>query len=273
MTGFIAPMLAQRFTTWDRLPKGAVFSQPKFNGVRCIATRAGLFSRTGHPYTACDHVRDGLARVFSAAPGLALDGELYSHGMDLNEILSLVQQQRDWDGRCSDLIRFHAYDVPSVEGAFSDRFTALDAVRGTPAVEVAPTAPIADFGALNSAYASYLADGYEGQIVRIDGGYQPGKRSSLLLKRKAFQDAEFPLVGVHEATGEWAGHAKSATFRLPDGRTFGASVAGPRSFVSDLLGTWRRYGSATVRFLGLNADGIPVPAVAVAFHLGNARRL
>lgn len=273
MTAFIAPMLAQTFTTWDRLPKGAVFSQPKFNGVRCIATASGLFSRTGHRYTACDHVRDGLARVFSAVPGLVLDGELYAHGLDLNDIQSKVQQQRDWDGRCADLIRFHAYDAPSVDGLFSARLHALEAVRGAPGVEAAPTLPVTDGAALDEAYASYLADGYEGQIVRIDGAYHAGKRSRLLLKRKTFRDAEFPLVGVSEAEGQWQGHAKSATFRLPDGRTFGASVAGSRAFVSDLLSTWRRYGSATVRFLGLNAEGIPVPAVAVAFHLGTTRRL
>lgn len=273
MTGFIAPMLAQTFSSWDRLPKGAVYSQPKFNGVRCVATASGLFSRTGHPYTASDHVRDGLARIFAASPGLVLDGELYAHGIDLNGILSLVQQQQDWDGRGAELIRFHTYDAPSVEGSFSTRLEALEAVRGAPGVEVAPTAIIADGDALDAAYATYLADGFEGQVIRLDGTYQPGKRSRLLLKRKTFRDAEFPLVGVAEAAGEWAGHAKSAIFRLPDGRTFGASVAGSRTFVSDLLGTWRRYGSATVRFLGLNPEGIPVPAVAVAFHQVAMRRI
>lgn len=272
MTGFIPPMLAHKFASWDRLPEGAIYSQPKLNGVRCFATSAGLFSRTGYPYTACDHVRDGLARVFAASPGLALDGELYAHGLALDEILALVQQQRDWDGRCAELIRFHAYDVPSVEGPFSARLGAMEAVRGVPGVEVVPTAPIASSAALDAAYASYLADGYEGQMIRLDGLYQAGKRSRLLLKRKTFHDAEFPLVGVHEAGGSWEGHAKSATFRLPDGRMFGASVAGSRAFVADLLGTWRRYESATVRYLGLTPDGIPVPAVAVAFHQGAQRR-
>jgi ATP-dependent DNA ligase len=110
-------------------------------------------------------------------------------------------------------------------------------------------------------------------MIRTDAPYAVGSRSRALQKRKTFRDAEFPLVDVAEASGAWTGHAKAATFRLPDGRTFGAVVAGGREARADLLANWRRYGSATVRFLSLTPDGVPVPAVAIAFHPTAGRRL
>jgi ATP-dependent DNA ligase len=77
---------------------------------------------------------------------------------------------------------------------------------------------------LDAAYANCLEEGYEGQMVRLDGPYEQ-KRSKLLLKRKEFQDAEYDLVRVDEGLGNWAGYGKKAVLRLPDGREFGAPAS------------------------------------------------
>src|SRR3546814_5944064 len=75
---FFKPMLAEKY---DAFEPG--FAQPKLDGVRCIATKDGLFSRQGKPITSCPHISTALTPLFEPTTSLELDGELYNH--DLKE--------------------------------------------------------------------------------------------------------------------------------------------------------------------------------------------
>jgi DNA ligase-1 len=122
---------------------------------------------------------------------------------------------------------------------------------------------------LNHAYEYYLAHDYEGQMVRLNGKYEH-KRSKLLLKRKEFQDGEFPVLAIEEGNGNWAGYAKKAVLSLPDGRSFGAGLRGTQAEMKALLGA-PRPATATVRYFALTPDGIPRFPVVTAFHQSGDR--
>ena len=102
---FYEPMLAQDFK--NKLRKQtvmnflngsatapAIFSQPKLDGIRCIAMREGLFTRTGKPITAVPHIHEALEPFFEKYPNATLDGELYNHAYkdDFNKIIHLVRK-------------------------------------------------------------------------------------------------------------------------------------------------------------------------------------
>ena len=72
-----------------------VFSQPKLDGIRCIAMREGLFTRTGKPIVAVPHIHEELEPFFEKYPNAVLDGELYNHAYkdDFNKIIHLVRKQ------------------------------------------------------------------------------------------------------------------------------------------------------------------------------------
>ena len=74
---FYEPMLAQDFKNKNRQSEvmadlqqvdggtvGTVFSQPKLDGIRCIAMREGLFTRTGKEITAVPHIHEALEPFF-----------------------------------------------------------------------------------------------------------------------------------------------------------------------------------------------------------------
>jgi len=46
---FVEPMLAKNFEDYQEELNYPVYSQPKLDGIRCIATKNGLFSRNGKP--------------------------------------------------------------------------------------------------------------------------------------------------------------------------------------------------------------------------------
>lgn len=265
---FFKPMLAKEYKGWD--PSWSeVVVQPKLDGIRCITTKAGMFSRQGKPITAVPHIHAALSGLFETYPGLVLDGELYNHEFkdDFNTIVSIVRKK---DPTVEELelaeakIQYHVYDVPSNNADCTKlRLSMLHDhdLRGI--IELVPTSKPVDADAADLLYAEYLEQGYEGQMVRLPGKYEQ-KRSSLLLKRKEFQDAEFEIVSIEEGVGNWAGVAKAVRCRLPDGRIFGAGIRGTRERAAELLGETHKV--ATVRFFALTPDGIPRFPVVTKFH-------
>lgn len=196
----LAAMLAQKFK--DR--KGKVdwshaYEQPKLDGYRCLARREGsniiLLSRRNSTFV-LPHISDTLASVLR--DGDVFDGELYIHGVPLNKIDSLID--RPQDGTLD--IEYHVYDSPS-DQPFADRiagvYSRLGRDRRVGNVVMVETTPVADETELMAMFARRLDAAYEGSMLRFgDVGYESGRRSDKLLKLKAEEDGEFPIVSVSQ---------------------------------------------------------------------------
>lgn len=260
------PMLAQPYEKVS-FP---CFAQPKLDGVRCIATAAGLFSRQGKRFLGVPHIEEELAPFFAMNADLILDGELYNHDLkdDFNQIVSVVKKQKPTAGQLevsAQLVQYHVYDCPSIAGPFNERIAAVKQnIDGGGAIKVVDTRAAVDQAHLDGLYANWMEAGYEGQMVRLNGAYE-NKRSKNLLKRKEFQDAEFPVVAIEEGLGNWAGYAKRVVCKLPDGREFGAGVKGTQAFTKELLGRRESVGTATIKFFAYTPDGVPRFPVAIQF--------
>jgi len=264
---FTKPMLA---ADWEKR-KGKhdtsemLISQPKLDGIRCIARIDGLWTRTGKPIVSAPHIMEQLEPLFHADPDLELDGELYNHLLkdDFNTITSLVRKENLSDedlSRSRELVQYHVYDLPSHPGTFEERSRALLYLveNMTPVVQYVPTTVIGPdanmYAILDRLFGEYLADGYEGQMIRLDGVYE-NKRSNMLMKRKEFDTAEFPVCGMSEGSGNWAGCIKTFTVVLTDDTTNEATLRGKQADLRKLLleGVMPKW--ATVRFFGYTPDG------------------
>lgn len=269
---FFKPMLAQKYEGGVTFP---VYSQPKLDGIRCIADRHGLKSREGQPILSCPHIEAALAPFFHDFPEARLDGELYNHDLkdDFNEIVSIVKREKcspEQLAKSAALAQYHVYDYPSeARLPFSERSLLLATDLPTvDCIKIVPTLVNLGQTDLDTDYAEHLGAGYEGQMVRLNAPYEQ-KRSKTLLKRKEFMTEEFELVRIEEGLGNWAGVAKKIVCRLPDGREFGAGIKGNKTRAAELLGeTWEK---ATVRYFALTPDGIP--RFPVATHFFNGVRL
>jgi DNA ligase-1 len=268
----VKPMLAHKYEGWVDGWRG-VYTQPKLDGIRCIATPQGLWSRAGKPIVACQHIEEALRPIFERHPTLILDGELYNHDLkdDFNQITSIVRKLKPTEedsALAREVIQYHVYDMPSHGGTFAERFswTAQWLDFDEKALVSVPTASVFNPASLDRVYESFLDAGYEGQIVRLNGAYEQ-KRSKSLLKRKEFSSAEFPLLRVEEGRGNWSGYAKRAVLSLPDGREFGAGIKGTQEFCRSLLA--QKFKFATVRFFALTPDGVPRFPVAIDFFNGD----
>ena len=270
---WVKPMLAHKYEGWQ----GPCFSQPKLDGIRCIATSEGLFSREGKQFVACPHISHALEEVFESCPDAVFDGEFYNHDFHyFNAIASAVKRTKPSSADLevsARLVQYHIYDLPSMAAhSFMDRRRMIGDLigegLGQGIVQRVETLPCLEVVDLDNAYVKYLSENYEGQMVRLGGVYEH-KRSKLLLKRKEFQDGEFPVLAVEEGNGNWTGYAKKARLLLPDGREFGAGLRGTQAELKALLGA-PKPDMATVRFFELTPDGIPrFPVVTQFYNAGD----
>ena len=268
------PMLAKTFD--NKTPYEDVFAQPKLDGIRCIATATGLFSRSGKPLLATPHIHEALLEqgLFDTFP--VLDGELYSHDFkeDFNTIISNVRKTKPTpeDLEAAKSIQYHIYDclLENEEIHFSDRIlTLLNTIKETDYIKLVDTRYISSREDLDDHYDSVSELGYEGQMIRIDGPYE-NKRSKYLWKRKEFQDSEYKIVRIEEGLGNRAGMAGKVVCQMDDGRTFGAGIKGSHEYSKQLLKDADKYvgGTATVKYFRLTPDGIPRFPVAIAIYEG-----
>jgi len=252
-------MLARPFVALQDADYPA-FAQPKLNGVRALATAAGLWSRFGRRFAGLDRIEAALAPVFALEPGLVLDGELYAHAL-AHDLGATLRALRTGGGP----LAFYAFDIVIPETGVEDRadrledlFAAAGFADDHPFVRRVATTVVEDGEDLAHHYDHALAAGYEGQIVRREGFYAEGRRA--MLKRKPYADAEFEVARIEAPRGPK--RPARAVCRSPGG-TFTARLAAvPAPDAAP--------GLATVRFAGRSRAGKPFDASIIAFH-GAAR--
>ena len=265
---FFSPMLAKNFSDYEeelRYEEWWVGSQPKLDGVRCIFTDSGAWTRQGKPILNVQHIADYLAPLFDESPGLILDGELYNHSLkeDFNKIVSLVKKQKPTDAdrqEARGAVQYWVYDVPSIPGSFKDRWRAALSLllpERTHPVIMVPTNWAYSRSELDTLYESYLADGYEGQIVRDGRASYENKRTKALLKRKEWMDEEFTILRIEDGIGNRAGMAGRVVVALPNGGEANPNPKGDRAFLRALLQNKDVLVGvqATVEFFGYTPDG------------------
>lgn len=283
---YFKPMLAKKYQddyvpTLNDYKKGIVFSQPKLDGVRCIITIDGMWSRQGKPILSAPHIYEHVKHLFEMEPDLILDGELYNHELkhDFDSIISLVRKTKPSQAdliESEKKIEYWVYDAHDME-PFGIRRLMLEQLFkkiDTEQLKLVETIKVFSESELNDVYGSYLEGGYEGQMVRISGKEYENKRSKQLLKRKEFIDEEFVISDILEGVGNRSGMAGRIEYKLPDGRIVGAGVRGGFDLYKKLLLEKENYIGTlvTIRYQNLTPDGVPRFAVATKFW-GDSKRM
>ena len=234
----ILPMLANKWEEREKYITEPFYVQPKLDGVRLLVSNKGCFSRTGKRIEGVEHLARGLK------DGEYLDGECYAPNKTFEEITSLFKTNpRD--------LEFHVFDYfdlgrPNL--TFEER-------KKRVTVETFLVKKKTD---VKGYHDLFVSQGYEGIMIReASSTYEIGKRSNYLLKYKAFQTEEFPIVDVKEGTGREKG---TAIWVCRAGEhTFSAKPEGTLEVRRRFLEEKEKYigKPLTVRFQNLTALGVP----------------
>ena len=195
-----------------------VYIEPKLDGIRCLAIvekgEAKLFTRAGKLITNFD---DTVGRELLLAGDGCYDGEIMSK--DFTELMRQVYRKEDKD--VSD-VYFAIFDYLTLEewkekkGKYTlkDRKKYLQRQFGTvyakeklkylKLVRFEPELQPSD-KVLKESHDRWVAQGYEGIMVKDTDSFYSFGRDWSVMKYKAFFDADVPIIGLKEGTGKHQG--------------------------------------------------------------------
>jgi len=270
---YVEPMLAKLYKDYfDKinLDKGEWLLQCKFNGMRCIATKDGLFTRKGEKYISCPHIQNSLKPFFEKHPNAVLDGELFNNDLrqQLNEISKLIRKtvhitSEDLE-RSKKLVHYYIYDGYGFgldkEHPYHERKQWIDSnvIGEYTHVAKVDDYDVKDQNELNKHYQSFVDQGHEGVILRKKNMEYQNKRTKDLLKVKPEDDDEANIINITEGTGNWSGAGKIITLDW-NGKIFDASFKGTYEQSVEFLKNKNDWIGKSVTFLynGLTGKGTP----------------
>lgn len=244
---FFQVQLADKFSKYADTIEYPVAVEDKLNGIRCVISKKGAYSRTGEEFFCLDHIKQSTAPLFEKYPDLILDGELFNpdYKNSLNVIASLVsvnRKQKDTTDedreKAKELIKFHVYDGFNYENItqkteFIKRKESLEKlVDGIEYVCFHPYEIANSEEDIHKMFEKVKEENREGLVIKILSAPYLNKRSRSMLKLKVMQTKEFKFVRFIEGTGDWYGKVKKVVFELDV-----PSTNGKTQFESNIKGS------------------------------------
>jgi DNA ligase-1 len=218
----------------------------KLDGVRALWDGENLISRNGNVFAAPDWFK-------AALPAMPLDGELYIDRQMFQTTVGIVRKKAPIDAEWRRL-QYKVFDAPSHPGGFEQRLSAAHAaLAGNAIAQVIEQTPCTGKAHLDALFASLVAQGAEGLMLRRPGSAYEQKRTDALLKYKPFDTAEARVIGHTDGEGRLAGMV-GALICLWKGKQFqvGAGMNDATRQSAPGIGAAITFG-----FQGLTDGGIP----------------
>lgn len=197
--GKLLPMLAIDGSKKPEKIKFPCDIMSKLDGVRCMVfldedNQVKAISRQGKIYELHKQLEDELHYLLTTNNYERLDGELYYHGMKLQNIVSAVRNKENPN---HSIMQFHIFDIPSDEVWSKRKQTML--MKDGEFVKWVPYTQCDTESQLQKSVSEFMAEGYEGTIVRnLKGKYEYNHRSNDLIKVKVMQDSEAKVIACRE---------------------------------------------------------------------------
>ncbi len=257
-----------------------LYIQPKLDGIRLLARLENddvqLYTRRLRSVVGFVKLKQELKALFESS-GLSefiVDGELYSHGMNLQDISGIVRNESA-DEATKESLTYHVYDFFSIASpklTFADRYSRLVQFMesGEPNMIILnPTSIAKTDQEATDLFNEYVQNGYEGVIYKSSNkpyefSFNKEKRSAWYLKRKKQEDSEFAIVGYTHGNGK---DKDCIVFTLqgPNGKTFNCVPNGTYEYrralfakANDAFDSLFLNKLAKVLYDDLSKDGIPL---------------
>jgi DNA ligase-1 len=251
----LRPMLAKEYKKDGKHIIFPCYGQVKLDGLRAIFVNGKLMSRENKEFTSLPHIIESLRDC-----SMALDGELYSHELTFQEILSIIK--RDDIHPDHKKISYYVYDIVDEKKDFAERAKivndlSFDFIKPVESFLINSPDEIA------AQHDEVVSQGYEGLMLRnLAGAYKVNGRSKDLQKYKEFMDQEFKIVDVvesdrHEGCGKYVCEHRGETFPVTPKCTEVEKrhiLENKREYIGKML---------TVRFFGWTTSASPSPRFPV----------
>lgn len=179
---------------------------PKLDGLRAVYKNGEFYSRAGNIFVGLSSLKSEMEDLMQQlAMPCQFDGELMVDGEHFNEISGKIRAFTEADNA-----HYHIFDMPSSEYTQTARLAFLDMIAlrfNYPHITFVPHTTVMSVDAISTKYAEYLADGYEGAIVKQENGVYQDSRTWDWMKLKNTLTADCRITDIFEGTGKYIGMA------------------------------------------------------------------
>ncbi len=194
------PMLAVNADK-ERIQYPCLYST-KLDGIRICFKNGEMLARSLKPITSKTlQEKYQFLKDLTKQTNIILDGEMYAHDMEFNEISRYVRKS---DLEIPKNLKFHCFDIvtdENYEEEFTSRFKKLQAFKHEDIV-IVKQKELKSADELDTAFKDVLEQGYEGLILRTkDSPYKCGRSTEnegFLLKIKPFVSFDAKVIEVVE---------------------------------------------------------------------------
>jgi len=177
--------------------------QPKLDGERCRAVIEDdnpiLYTSEVNEFVSVPHINMEL-KAYNLGT-IELDGELYVHGMEFNDIQSIVSRTANLHPEFEKM-EYHVFDVISDKSQLerlSELLTLKDLIGYSDNIKIVDCYLIDTFDELMKLYDKFLELGYEGFIIRnLDMPYVRKRLSNHMMKFKPKKRDIYPITSWKE---------------------------------------------------------------------------
>jgi ATP-dependent DNA ligase len=260
-----SPMLAHDYNKRGKSIVWPCKVQPKFDGTRMVGiAHQGLYSRNRKPYPHLEHIR---AELDMLPAGTILDGEAFSKTLTFQEIVGIVKNETIQPKQ--DEVKFYVYDMINGENFLTRSFVlqSIFAMHTFQHLILVKTEECANEAAMKAKHNEYVAEGYEGIMLRNKTGLYSNARSVHLQKYKEFFDMECKIVDFKEGEGAEEG-CVIWICETEAGKQFACRPRGTREERQELFATGAEHVGKmlTVRYQELTDDGLLRFPVGIAIR-------
>ncbi|GLX79106.1 ATP-dependent DNA ligase [Thalassotalea insulae] len=232
----------------DEINVAEYWVSEKLDGMRAFWDGKQLLSRQGN-------IINTPANFTSGWPTFALDGELWSHRGEFEQLMSCIKRHQL--GPCWQDIKFMLFDLPQHPDTFSNRVQAMNRLitnNSSPYLQMIPQVRIPNKQALYQKLDNIIAIGGEGLMLHHQNAiYQPG-RNKALMKLKPYQDSEAIVVAHLPGKGKYKNMLGSLLVETPQGLQFKVGTG----FTDQQRKTPPPIGAIiTYKYIGKTARGVP----------------
>lgn len=265
------------------------YIQTKLDGIRLSANMnsdntISMLSRRHKQLFGFENIKKELTILFSLVKcsGMYTDGELYNHGMQLQDISSIVRQEGEIEEKNN--LNYHIFDCFSTsrpELTFNDRYSLLKNIFDMHTFKyltLTKTILINVESEGDLLHTEFVNLGYEGSVyknmnTKYEFSFDKEKRSQNYLKRKKNFENEFKVVGFTQ--GDKGKGVGSIIFILEteDGKQFRSTPKMTleernKLYIDSLTNFDTKYKGkmATIRYDNLSNNNIPLRSNFITFR-------
>ena len=197
-----------------------------------------------------------IKEFFTKYPNYQLDGEIYRHGMILEDI-SGSARKKEWDEERHGKLQFWIFDIVADDLTFEERLVILKEIKPqTDKIVIVEHIAVDDVDVIMAYHDKWVLEGYEGGIWRNAKSLYKAGKDNRMIKVKLMQDAEFEITGISEGLRP---EDMVFTLKTEEGVDFEAKPGGTvekrlwyLANYKDLIGKF-----ATIKFFYISDKGSP----------------